>query len=79
VPGHEGIVGNEMTDQVARTGFQHPFIELEPACCISVGVAKKVVRDWMNRNHRKHLESITGLKEAKGLIIGPSARRMKDL
>jgi ribonuclease HI len=38
VPGHEGIVGNETADQLAKTGS-------EPACGISIGVAKKGVRD----------------------------------
>jgi hypothetical protein len=78
VPGHEGIVGNETADQLARTGSEHPFTGPEPSCGISFGVAKKVVRDWMKRNH-KHWESTTGLKQAKGLIYGPSAKRMKDL
>jgi ribonuclease HI len=50
VPGHEGIVGNETADQLARTGSEHPFTGPEPACGISIGVAKKGVRDWMNRN-----------------------------
>jgi hypothetical protein len=45
----------------------------------SIGVAKKAVRDWMKRNHKKHWESTTGLKQAKGLISGPSAKRTKDL
>jgi hypothetical protein len=81
VPGHEGIVGNEMADQLARMGSEHPFIGPEPACGISIGVAKKVDRDWMNRRRRKkkHWESVTGLRQAKGLILGPSARRTKDL
>jgi hypothetical protein len=37
-----GIVGNETADQVARTrtGCKHPFIAPEPACGISIGVAK---------------------------------------
>jgi hypothetical protein len=40
-------------------------------------------RDWTNRNKKKkkkkHWEPTTGLKQAKGLIPGPSARRRKDL
>jgi hypothetical protein len=79
VPGHEGIVDNETADQLARTGSEHPFTGPEPACGISIGVAKKAVRAWMKGNHKKHWESTTGLKEAKGLISGPSAKRTKDL
>jgi ribonuclease HI len=45
VPGREGIVGNEMADQLARTGSEHPFTEPEPACGISTGVAKRAVTD----------------------------------
>jgi hypothetical protein len=33
----------------------------------------------MNRNHGRHWESVTGLRQAKGLILGLSARRMKNL
>jgi ribonuclease HI len=65
VPGHEGIVGNETADQLAGTGSEHPFIGPEPACDISIGVAKEVVRDWTNRNHKKYWESIIGFKQAK--------------
>jgi hypothetical protein len=68
-----------MADQVARKGSEHPFIGLKPACSISIGVAKKAVRDWTNRNHKKRSESVTELKQAKGLIIWPSAGRTKDL
>jgi ribonuclease HI len=52
VPGHEGIAGNEMADQLVRTGSEHLFIGSEPACGISVGVSKKSVRDWTNGNHK---------------------------
>jgi hypothetical protein len=79
VPGHEGIVGNETADQLARTGSEHQFIGPEPASSISFGVVKKVVRDWMDRNRKRHWESVTGLKWAKGLILGSSARRLKYL
>jgi hypothetical protein len=79
VPGHEGIIGNETEDQLARTGSEHPFTGPEPACDISVGVAKKAARNWTKRNHKKYWESTTGFKQAKGIIPGPSDRRMKDL
>jgi hypothetical protein len=52
VPGHEGIVGNKTADQLARTGSEHPLIGPEPVCGISIGVAKKAVRDWTNRSHK---------------------------
>jgi hypothetical protein len=74
VPGHEVIAGNETADLLARTGSEHPFIGPELACGISVGVTKKAVRDRTNRNHVKHWESKTGLKQAKGYIRGPSSR-----
>jgi hypothetical protein len=32
VPGHEGTLGSETADQLARTGSEHPFIGPEPAC-----------------------------------------------
>jgi hypothetical protein len=58
---------------------QNPFTGPESACGISIGVTKIVVRDWTNRNHIKQWQSTTGLKEAKGLITGPSTRRTRDL
>jgi hypothetical protein len=79
VPGHEGIVGNEMADQLAKTGSEHPFIGPEPAYGISVGVAKKAVRDWTNKKYKEYWEFTIGLREAKGFIQGPSARRTTNL
>jgi hypothetical protein len=79
VLGHEATVGNETADQLVRTGSEHPFTGREPARGISIAVVKKVVSGWTNRNHRKYWTSTAGLKQAKGLISGPSARETKDL
>jgi hypothetical protein len=70
---------SKTADQLARMGSQHPFIGPEPACSISVGVANKAVRDWTNEILKEYWESITGFTQAKRLIQGSSARRMKDL
>jgi hypothetical protein len=59
-------------------GSEHLFIGPEPACGISMGVTKKAIRDWMTMNHKKYWESLTGLRQAKGFIQGPSAKRAKD-
>jgi hypothetical protein len=42
--GHKGINGNEMADQLGKLESEHPFTGPEPACGISMGVAKKAVR-----------------------------------
>jgi ribonuclease HI len=34
MPGHEGIVGDEMADQLARMGSELPIIGSEPASSI---------------------------------------------
>jgi hypothetical protein len=39
------------------------------ACGIFMGIAKKAVRNWKIRDHRKHWE----LKQATTLMQGPSA------
>jgi hypothetical protein len=69
VPGHEGIDGNETADQLARTGSEHPFTGPEPACGISIGVAKKAVRDWMKVNHKKILGIHNWTQTCKGTYI----------
>jgi hypothetical protein len=63
-------MGNdEMADQLTRTGSEHTFTGPQPACSIPIGFAKKAVRDWMNRNQKKHWEAIIGPQ--RDLYQGP--------
>jgi hypothetical protein len=64
---------------LAKTGSEYPFIGPELACGISMGVAKNAIRDWTTMNHKKYWESFTGLRQAKGVIQGPYAKRAKEL
>jgi hypothetical protein len=75
VPGHEGTDGNEMTDQLAKLGFERPFIGPEPACSISMGVAKKVVRDW-TISHLKKRPYQTGIGKWSQFQKVPRERRI---
>jgi hypothetical protein len=59
-------------------GSDHPFTEPEPACGISIGVAKKAIGDWKSKKHQEYWESLTGLRQAKGLIQGPFTKKTKD-
>jgi ribonuclease HI len=49
VPGHMGIDGNEIPDQLAREGSSHALIGPRPALGTSAKVAKGANRDWMSR------------------------------
>jgi hypothetical protein len=70
---HKGIEGNETADQPPNLGSECPPIGPKQACGISAGSFKKAVWEWANR------ESLTGLKQAKGFLQGPSVESTKEL
>jgi hypothetical protein len=58
VPGDEGIAGSETADHLARTGSEHSFTGPEPACGMSFGVAKRAVKDWINKKKKNQILGI---------------------
>jgi ribonuclease HI len=51
VPGHMGVDGNEIADQLSRQGFSYPLIGPQSVLGISANV---VIRDWTNSKHEEH-------------------------
>jgi hypothetical protein len=68
VLGHMRIEGNEISEQLAREGSSHLLIGLEPALEISADVPGGMIRDWVNRKHDEHWQSICGQRQAKGCL-----------
>jgi hypothetical protein len=79
VPGHRGIEVNEIKDQLAKKGSEHPFIGPEPACSISERAAKWAIRDCMNRKHQEYWQFTPGQKHAKGCLQEPSGKKTREL
>jgi hypothetical protein len=76
--GHKGVEGNEITDHLARRGSLHPVIGPGPACGISERVGGHAIREWVNREHHKYWQSISGQKHAKGFLDGLSVKRIAE-
>jgi hypothetical protein len=80
VPGHMGIDGNQIADQLARQGSSHPLIGPEPALGISAKVARRVIRDWMSRNTRNTGSPYVDKGRLRAFLKKkPSARKAGEL
>jgi len=71
IPGHMGIDGNELADQLAKEHSSHPLTGTEPALGISVEVSKEVMRDWMSRKHKEHWQPTCGHSWLRAFLKDP--------
>jgi hypothetical protein len=73
VPGHAGISGNEIADELAREDSALTFVGPEPALGVpKQGIQQKLSR-WLVNKHRVRWQGVRDApRQARELISGPS-------
>ncbi|XP_062704816.1 uncharacterized protein LOC134287172 [Aedes albopictus] len=72
VPGHSSIAGNELADELARSGASHDFIGPEPAIPISKCWIKLQIHTWAVTQHRQYWNSLESCRQTKLYSAEPS-------
>ena len=72
VPGHAGVRGNEIADELARDGSALKFVGPEPALGVSRHDIRKRIRRWLVNQHWVWWRGLGNTqRQARGLISGP--------
>lgn len=72
VPGHHGILGNEMADMLAGVGTSANFTGTEPMLGISISMRKAIVKEWLRDEHLKTWTEYAGARHTKLFCKAPS-------
>ena len=67
VPGHEGILGNDKADKLAKKGADTPFIGPKPILGLSYSMVRRAIGDWIERKSSKDCKHSKALNK-KGLL-----------
>jgi len=79
VPGHSGVPGNEVADELARRGSSSEFVGPEPAVGRHAGLIKSLVRDRTKRLHQERWDSLATCRQSKEFLVGCNAKNTKFL
>jgi hypothetical protein len=79
VPGHHGILGNEMADKLARQASSMPLLGPEPALGIPKCLAREAIKSWTEYQHSKTWKTAPGCRHGKLFMDGPCKKRADDL
>ena len=79
VPGHSGVHGNEVADELARNGSSVPFVGPEPAIGISSNLIRNTVFDLFRDKQYLNWLNSKGQRQAKELNQGCPSARHKEL
>ena len=68
VPGHVGVWGNEMADELARKGSERAMCGPEPCMGLSIGTIKNAIKENADQRHISEWMLLNGLKHSKKFI-----------
>ncbi|XP_031341087.1 uncharacterized protein LOC116169197 [Photinus pyralis] len=71
-PGHAGIAGNQVADELARAASAIPLVGPEPACGITYNTAKKEIQAKLTKEHCRHWSEIPGQSHSKIFLETPN-------
>jgi hypothetical protein len=79
VPRHQGILGNEQADELARQASATPILGPEPALGIPKCLAREAIKNWTEHQHFSTWKDMPGCRHGKLFIGRPSKKRADDL
>jgi hypothetical protein len=79
VPGHHGILENEMADRLARPASAMPLLGPELALGIPNCLAREALKSWTEYRHFSTWKIVPGCRHGKLFIGRPCKKRADDL
>ena len=79
VPGHSGVEGNELADELAKKGASSLPFGPEPTLGISYRQARKEVEIWLQMEKAKSWQGMPNTRNLKRLSIKPSRELTQKL
>ena len=79
VPGHEGHMGNEVADRLAKTGANMTVEGPEPIIPVPNSVVTGAIREWGRGLHQKHWEERKDCRQTKMFIPQINIQHRKEI
>jgi len=79
VLGHQGILGNEQADKLARQVSAMPILGPEPALGIPKCLAREAIKNWTEHQHFRTWKDTPGCRHGKVFIGKPCKKRADNL
>ena len=74
IPGHEGYMGNEVADRLAKRGATEPFWGPEPGLPLTNTFFKNLIKDWGRKKHNSEWNSRADCRQTKMFVPSIDSR-----